>query len=82
MFRRINLKRMTVSAFVILCTIFFNAICCFASEPPKENTGSHEESPFLGFVMVDPETGNCYEDVKIGDYIDAWFASHLYDDNI
>lgn len=71
---------MTISIFVILCTAFFNAICCFASEPPKKNINSHDESPLLEFV-ADNDTGNHYEGAKIGDYIDAWFISHLYDDN-
>ncbi len=81
MFNRVNLKRMTVSIFVIICTIFFNAICCFASEPPKKDDCSYCEEPLLVFASGDGKKSDCYEDAKIGDYINAWFISHLYDDD-
>ena len=81
MFNRVNLKRITASIFIILCTIFFNTICCFASEPPKQDDYSYCEAPPLLFASGDAKKSNCYEDAKLGDYINAWFVSHLYDDS-
>ena len=78
MFNRVNLKRMAISIFMVLCTAFFNVICCFASEPPKENIDSNKESTSLE-PAVDNKTSNRYESAKLKEYIDAWFIAHLYD---
>ena len=81
MFNCKNLSKLTALAFMMILSIVFSAIHCFASELPKGNIDSNSESSPLYSDIVERETGSHYEGAKIGEYIDAWFTSHIYDDN-